>query len=59
MNFALFRVIIPYLQDNTACILREKSPSSFEAWLSDKYLAYMQQNVFTPIGLGVLRASHP
>ncbi len=55
-NFALFRAIIPYLKDRNAAIAKENSmvpgnTSGFETWMSQEYVKYMQENVFTPIGL--------
>lgn len=57
LNFALFRVMIPYLRDKSSAMLQESTmlpanPSGFEAWLSSAYIGYMQQNIFTPIGMG-------
>jgi D-alanyl-D-alanine carboxypeptidase len=53
MNFAIFRVIIPYMNNKNACLSMEAGINSatFENWLSDQYIKYMQDNIFTPIGL--------
>ena len=56
INFALFRIIIPYLRDKQDALSKENSmvpgnTAAFESWLSTNYLDYMQQNVFTPIGM--------
>lgn len=57
MNFAIFRAMIPYLRDKSAAALQESTMvpgnvAGFETWLSSQYIGYMQQNVFTPIGMG-------
>lgn len=56
MNFALFRVIIPYLMNKTVAKQVEASmvpgnTEGFEEWMSKQYVNYMQQHVFTPIGI--------
>ncbi|WP_343704535.1 serine hydrolase domain-containing protein [Chitinophaga sp.] len=56
MNYALFRVIIPYLINRTAALQIEASlvpddTASFELFMAKQYIKYMQENVFTPIGL--------
>ncbi len=58
LNFALFRAMIPYLDDKGGASQQEanmlpNNQTGFETWLSGKYISYMQQKVFTPIGLGV------
>jgi CubicO group peptidase (beta-lactamase class C family) len=57
INFALFRAIIPYLANKSAATEKEASmvpgnTSGFENWLSLEYIKYMQDNVWTPIGIG-------
>jgi D-alanyl-D-alanine carboxypeptidase len=56
MNFAIFRIMIPYMMNKTATLQIEASlvPSQtkkFEEWLSIQYVNYMQNNVFSPIGI--------
>ncbi len=56
INFALFRAMIPYLQDKNGATQQEQAmvPSNvpgFENWLSEKYIEYMQDKVFGPIGI--------
>lgn len=57
VNFAIFRIIIPFLRDKSSATSQEASmipanPDGYEKWLSGQYIGYMQQNVFTPAGLG-------
>lgn len=57
MNFAIFRAMIPYLRNKSAAALQESTmvpgnTAGFETWLSSQYIGYMQQFVFTPIGMG-------
>ncbi len=57
INFALFRAMIPYLRDKNAATQQEQAmvpsnTSGFENWLSTEYIEYMQEKVFTPIGMG-------
>jgi CubicO group peptidase (beta-lactamase class C family) len=56
INFALFRAIIPYLVNKTAAATQEAAmlpanASGFENWLSQEYVKYMQEKVWTPIGI--------
>jgi D-alanyl-D-alanine carboxypeptidase len=56
INFALFRAMVPYLDNKNAAVSKEQSmlpgnPSGFETWLSNEYVKYMQENVFDPISL--------
>jgi CubicO group peptidase (beta-lactamase class C family) len=56
VNFAIFRIIIPYLRDKATMQSLEKSMmpgqrDAFEKLLSSNYISYMQNNVFTPAGL--------
>lgn len=56
MNFALFRAMIPYLANKNLAKQKEASwlpdnTEQFESWLSHAYIGYMQQEVFTPIGI--------
>lgn len=56
MNFALFRVMIPYMINKTAAQQVEASlvpgqTATFENWLSIQYVKYLQENLFTPIGI--------
>jgi len=56
INFALFRAIIPYLVNKTVASTKEASmlpanASGFENWLSQEYVKYMQEKVWTPIGI--------
>ncbi len=56
INFALFRAMIPYMNDKTAAVNKENSmlpgdPDGFENWLSLEYVKYMQTKVFDPIGI--------
>lgn len=58
VNFALFRIMIPYLRDNSSAKNQEQAMvpsniSGFEQWLSSQYVGYMQQNVFSPAGIGI------
>lgn len=58
VNFAIFRIIIPFLRDKSSATSQEASmiptnPDGYEKWLSGQYIGYMQQNVFTPAGLGI------
>lgn len=58
-NFALFRIMVPFLIDSNVAKTKEaqmlpKDSVKFEKWLSATYLNYMQQNVFTPAGLGTV-----
>jgi len=56
-NFALFRAILPYIDNLTAMKSNENAAvgsnntTAFETLLSQRYLTLMQQNVFTPAGL--------
>lgn len=57
MNFALFRVMIPYMINKTATQQIEASlvpaqTATFENWLSIQYVKYLQENLFTPVGIG-------
>lgn len=59
VNFALFRIIIPFLENKTAALSTEGfmlpgNQSGFEKWLSARYIDYMQNNVYTPAGLGIV-----
>lgn len=56
INFALFRVMIPYMRDKAAATAKENSmlpgnAAGFENWLSLEYIDYMQDKVFTPVGI--------
>ena len=53
-NFAVFRAIIPFMNDKATAVTQEGnlSQSNFESWMSAKYIEYMQENVFTPMGIG-------
>jgi D-alanyl-D-alanine carboxypeptidase len=53
INYGIFRGIIPYLIDKTAAIAKDNglSDAAFETWLTNQYLDYVQDNIFTPIGL--------
>lgn len=53
INFALFRAIIPYLIDKDEAIAKDNSMNNaaFESWLSAQYIKYVQDNIFTPIGM--------
>lgn len=53
INFAIFRAIIPFMNDKTDAVSKEGSltQSDFESWMSSKYIEYMQNNVFTPMGI--------
>ena len=62
INFALFRAMIPYMRDKAGAIAKENAmlpgnPTGFETWLSQQYLDYMQQKVFSPIGLSSVTCS--
>ena len=62
INFALFRAMIPYMKDKAAATAKENAmlPGNavgFENWLSQQYIDYMQQKVFTPIGLNNVTCS--
>lgn len=56
-NFALFRVLLPYVNDWTNLKSAEgpwianNGISNYEQWLSQQYLTLMQQYVFTPSGI--------
>jgi hypothetical protein len=54
INFAIFRAILPFLNDKADAVTNEvnMTQNDFEAWMSDEYLSIMQNNVFTPIGIG-------
>ena len=60
VNFAIFRILIPFMIDSNIAkskelqFLPKKDTASFERWLSATYINYMQQNVFTPAGLGTV-----
>jgi CubicO group peptidase (beta-lactamase class C family) len=56
INFALFRAMIPYMRDKAGAVAKENAmlpgnAAGFENWLSLEYIDYMQNKVFTPIGL--------
>lgn len=53
INYAIFRGIIPYLIDKDEAIQKDNSMSNatFENWLTNQYLDYVQDNIFSPIGL--------
>jgi CubicO group peptidase (beta-lactamase class C family) len=53
VNFAIFRAIIPFMNDKADAVTNENnlSQSNFESWMSSKYIEYMQDNVFTPMGI--------
>jgi D-alanyl-D-alanine carboxypeptidase len=53
INFSIFRAIIPYLIDKEEAVSRDNSlgNAAFESWLSAQYIQYVQQNIFTPIGM--------
>ncbi len=56
INFALFRAMIPYMRDKAGATAKENAmlpgnAAGFENWLSLEYIDYMQQKVFSPIGL--------
>ncbi len=56
MNFAIFRVMIPYMINKQATLQIEASlvpekTTLFEDWLSFQYVKYLQDNIFTPIGI--------
>lgn len=53
INFAIFRAIIPFMNDKADAVSKEGSltQSDFESWMSSKYIEYMQNNVFTPMGI--------
>jgi CubicO group peptidase (beta-lactamase class C family) len=56
INFALFRAIIPYLANKAAATTKEAAmlpgnASGFENWLSLEYIKYMQEKVWTPMGI--------
>ena len=62
VNFAMFRIIIPYLIDSNVVKIKEaqflpRDTTGFEKWLSATYINYMQQNVFTPAGLGTVNCT--
>jgi D-alanyl-D-alanine carboxypeptidase len=52
-NFAIFRAIIPFMNDKADAVAKEAllSQANFETWMSSKYIEYMQDNVFTPMGI--------
>ncbi len=52
-NFAIFRAIIPFMNDQADAVSQETNMSKvvFESWMSSKYIEYMQDNVFTPMGI--------
>lgn len=56
MNFAIFRVMIPYMINKQATLQIESNmvpgqTATFENWLSIQYVKYLQDNIFTPIGI--------
>lgn len=50
-NFALFRAILPKLNDLNGFNAAENNSSAFESWMSNEYIKLMQELVFTPAGL--------
>lgn len=57
MNLALFRVLLPYINNkfdtklNESVAVSGNTTAAFEATLTQKYLTLMQENVFTPSGI--------
>jgi D-alanyl-D-alanine carboxypeptidase len=50
-NFALFRAILPKLNDLDGFNKAENNSTAFESWMSNEYIRLMQELVFTPAGL--------
>lgn len=51
VNFALFRAMLPKMNDLNGFNASESNSSGFETWMSNKYIEIMQDMVFTPAGL--------
>lgn len=50
-NFALFRALLPKMNDLNGFNAAENNSSAFETWMSNQYISIMQNLVFTPAGL--------
>jgi D-alanyl-D-alanine carboxypeptidase len=50
-NFALFRALLPKMNDLDGFNAAENNSSGFETWMSNQYISIMQDLVFTPAGL--------
>ena len=54
MNYSLFRVILPFMDNKGECIAKQSLSTGHQTWLANRYVQVMQQAVFSPIGLGVI-----
>ncbi|MBC7850421.1 MAG: serine hydrolase [Chitinophagaceae bacterium] len=58
LNFGLFRAMIPFLRDKSSAQSQEASMvpqniAGFENWLNSQYIGYMQQHLFSAIGMPI------
>ncbi len=50
-NFALFRALLPKINDQAGFDALEANSPSFETWMSNKYIDIVQTQVFDPAGI--------